>query len=188
MKKILLIVAAMLITASTASAVRYKGYGEINGGVFIPSDYYGVGGLAGISTSHGVEIIQGLFIGAGIDANYVTFTEPGHGRYSVEETDYSGNFAVFAEGRYNFLRTRRVSPFVGLRLGGGYEGVQEQGCLYFSPAVGITINLTKRFGLDASIGYSLWSGPDENSNGTYYNDYSRKGSFSGLAFRFGVHF
>ena len=58
-------IAAVLIAASSASAVRYKGYGELNGGVFIPSNYYGTGGLVGISTSHGVEIIQGLFVGGG---------------------------------------------------------------------------------------------------------------------------
>lgn len=184
MKKILFFIAAMLISASSASAVSYKGYGELNGGAFIPGNYYGTGGMFGISTSHGVEIIKGLFVGGGIDINYVTFTEPGSGRYSVDESDFAGNFAVFAEARYNFLRNHRVSPFVGMRLGGGYEGVEEQGCFYFSPAVGVTVNITKRFGLDASLGYSLWSGSDESEPG--YNDWCS--SFHGVCFRFGVHF
>lgn len=185
MKKILFMIAAVLIAASSASAVRYKGYGELNGGVFIPSDYYGTGGLVGISTSHGVEIIQGLFVGGGIDLNYVTFTEPTGGKYDYDESDYSANFAVFAEGRYNFLRTSRVSPFVGMRLGGGYEGVEEQGCFYFSPAVGVTINITKKFGLDASVGYSLWSGASDDSDDWRYG---HSASFNGISFRFGVHF
>lgn len=186
MKKILLLIAAVVMTTAAASAVRYKGYGELTGGAFIPSsDYYGMGGLAGISTSHGVEIIQGLFVGGGIDANLVTYTEPSGGRYSYEETDYTGNFAVFAEARYNFLRTRKVSPFIGTRIGGGYEGLQEMGCFYFSPAVGVTINLTKKFGLDASVGYSLWSGPsDEDDHDSKYFC----NTVNGIALRFGVHF
>ena len=190
MKKILLILTILLMGAGAATAqIRYKGYVETNGGVFIPGQYYGTGGMVGFSTSHGVELFKGLFVGAGIDANYVTFTEPGTGRHAVDEADYSGNFAVFAEGRYNFLRGRRVSPFVGLRIGGGYEGVEEQGCFYFSPAVGVTINITKRFGLDASVGYSLWSSRDthEDIDYTYrMPDYST--SFHGVAIRLGVHF
>ncbi len=186
MKKILLLIAAIVITASSASAIKYKGYGEVNGGAFIPGSYYGTGGMIGISTSHGVEIIDGLFAGAGIDANYVTYTEPGHGKYSVDESDYAGNFAIFAEARYNFLRKRRVSPFVGMRLGGGYEGVEEQGCFYFSPAVGVTINITKRFGLDASLAYSLWNGSDKDNDYGYNSDFSK--SFHGVSVRFGVHF
>lgn len=188
MKKILLILTILLIGASTVTAqVRYKGYVETNGGVFIPGNYYGTGGMVGISTSHGVELFQGLFVGLGIDGNYVTYTEPTNSRYHEDEADYAGNFAVFAEGRYNFLRSRRVSPFVGLRIGGGYEGVEEQGCFYFSPAVGVTINITKKFGLDASIGYSLWSGKGESDDDfSYYDDFSK--SFHGVAIRFGVHF
>ncbi len=183
-------IAAMFFMATSASAeLRYKGYVETNGGVFIPADYYGTGVMAGISTSHGVELIQGLFVGAGIDANYVTYTEPGQGRHSVDESDYSGNFAVFAEGRYNFLRKKRISPFVGLRLGGGYEGVEEDGCFYGSLAAGCTFNITKRFGLDVSLGYSIWSGSDSYKDEyDSYHETTWSRSFSGLALRVGVHF
>ena len=191
MKKILLILSVLLIGASAATAqIRYKGYVETNGGVFIPGSYYGTGGMAGISTSHGVELFQGLFVGAGFDLNYVTYTEPSSrgGSYG-DEADYSAELAFFAEGRYNFLRGRRVSPFVGLRLGGGYEGVEEQGCFYFSPAVGVTINITKRFGLDASVGYSLWAGSDSHDDFDYtLHEPEFSKSFHGVAIRFGVHF
>lgn len=190
MKKILLILTILLMGASAVTAqIRYKGYVETSGGAFIPSNYYGTGGMVGISTSHGVELFQGLFVGAGLDLNYVTFTEPSsRGSSYGDESDYSAELAFFAEGRYNFLRGRRVSPFVGMRIGGGYEGVEEQGCFYFSPAVGVTINITKRFGLDASLGYSLWSGKGEENDGkiSHYDDFSK--SFNGIALRFGVHF
>ena len=176
-------IAAAFITATSASAVRYKGFGELNGGTFIPSKYYSAGVLLGISTSHGVELFDGLFVGGGIDINYFTFTEPGESSYDFDESDYAGNFAIFAEGRYNFLR--KVSPFIGLRIGGGYEGVEEQGYFYFSPAAGVTINLTKKFGLDASLGYSLWSGPSIHDDDYRYGHSS---SFNGVSVRFGVHF
>jgi len=184
MKKILFLIAAVLMTAATASAVRYKGYGEINGGTFIPSsDYYGAGGLVGISTSHGVELFDALFLGGGLDANFVTYTEESnHGRYGTTESDYAGNVAIFAEARYNFLRGRKVSPFVGTRIGGGYDGFNEDGCFYFSPAVGVTINLTKKFGLDASVAYSLWNVATD-SNSPYMC-----GNLNGISIRFGVHF
>lgn len=178
-------IAAAFITATSASTVRYKGFGELNGGTFIPSKYYSAGVLLGISTSHGVELFDVLFVGGGIDINYFTFTERGESSYDFDESDYAGNFAIFAEGRYNFLRTRKVSPFIGLRIGGGYEGVEEQGCFYFSPAAGVTINLTKKFGLDASLGYSLWSGPSIHDDDYRYGQSS---SFNGVSVRFGVHF
>ena len=184
MKKILLVIAVAIIAATSAQAVRYKGFGEFNCGTFIPSEYYGAGVLVGISTSHGVELIDGLFVGAGVDINYVTFSEPENSSY-YNELDYAGNIAIFAEGRYSFLRKRKVSPFIGIRVGGGYEGVEEQGCFYFSPAAGVTINLTKKFGLDASLGYSLWTGSSKHDDDSRYG---HSASFNGVSVRFGVHF
>ena len=188
MKKLLLVFATLLISINSAFAISpsYKGYGELYSGYAIPSgDYYDGGVTYGISTSHGVTLIDGLFVGAGVDAAIAYYTEGYANRYGEKDTDYSGLFAVFAEGRYNILRTKRISPFVGLRLGGGFNGYDEVGSFYFSPAVGCTFNLTKKFGLDASIGYSLFtgSGQDEDS---YYNDYA--GNISCITVRVGIHF
>lgn len=184
MKKLILLLSLILATASSASAFdfKYKGYGELNGGAFFANQYYGSGGLFGISTSHGLVLMDGLFVGAGIDLNYITFSEPGY--YSYErDYDYGATFAVFAEGRYNFIHKRKVNPFVGLRIGGGYEGVQETGSFYFSPAVGVSINLTEKFGLDASLAYSLWtSSYDSDDPGKSAN------AFNGISVRVGVHF
>lgn len=177
MKKILFLIAAVLMTAATASAVRYKGYGEIIGGGVFPPSHYSNGGSFGFATSHGVEIIDGLFVGAGID-----------GTVAISDGGNDGSWLIvgFAEARYNFLRKSRISPFVGTRLGGGWEGYGENGCFYFSPSVGCTFNLTKRFGLDVSLGYSLYNSTEEYYS--RYGSYNEAVNIHGLSVRFGVHF
>ncbi len=188
MKKIIFVLATLLIGINSAFAISpaYKGYGELYSGYAIPSgDYYDGGFTYGVSTSHGVTLIDGLFVGLGVDAALAYYTEGYANRYGEKDSDYSGIFAVFAEGRYNILRSKRISPFVGLRLGGGFNGYDEVGSFYFSPAVGCTFNLTKRFGLDASIGYSLFTGSGQDE-GSYYNDYA--GNINCITFRVGIHF
>lgn len=188
MKKTILLLAALLVYINSALAISpsYKGFGELYSGYAIPTgDYYDGGVTYGLSTSHGVTLIDGLFVGVGIDAAIAYYSEGYANRYGEKDTDYSGLFAAFAEGRYNILRTKRISPFVGLRLGGGFNGYDEVGAFYFSPAVGCTFNLTKKFGLDASIGYSLFTGESQDSD-SYYNDYA--GNINCVTFRVGIHF
>lgn len=177
MKKIIMLIAAVVMTAMTASAVRYKGYGELTAGGMFPPSQYGSGASFGISTSHGVEIIDGLFAGGGIAGTFASYDEG---------DDYAGLVVAFAEVRYNFLRKSRISPFVGTRIGGGYEGYGENGCFYFSPAVGCTFNLTKRFGLDVSLGYSLYNNKEEIHD--RYGYYDEVCNIHGISVRFGVHF
>lgn len=189
MKKILLVLAGTLLCMGSVFAISpsYKGYGELYSGYAIPSgEYYDAGFTYGLSTSHGVTLMDGVFVGVGIDAAIAYYTEGQSNRYGVKETDYSGLFAAFAEGRYNILRTKRISPFVGLRIGGGFNGYDEVGGFYFSPAVGCTFNITKKFGLDASIGYSLLTGDNGKDEGYSYNDYA--GNINCITFRVGVHF
>lgn len=186
MKKLLFVFAILLIGINSAFAFSptYKGYGELYSGYAIPSgDYYDGGVTYGLSTSHGVTLIDGLFVGAGIDAAMAFYTE-GSGRY--KDSDYSALFAIFAEGRYNILRTKRFSPFVGLRLGGGFNGYDEVGSFYFSPAVGCTFNLTNKFGFDASLGYSLFTGSGWDEESPFGNDYA--GNINCITFRVGIHF
>ncbi|MDE6329140.1 MAG: hypothetical protein K2L83_00330 [Muribaculaceae bacterium] len=187
MKKLLSMLVVMLACVASASAISpsYKGYGELYTGYSIPAgDYYNGGGVFGVSTSHGVTLSEGLFVGLGLDAALSFYSEADpYSRY--DDSDYSGLFAIFAESRYNILPSKRISPFVGLRLGGGYNGYDEVGSFYFSPAIGCTFNLTEKFGLDASIGYSLYTGEGQDE-GSYYNDSA--GSINCITFRIGVHF
>ncbi len=189
MKKVMLVLAIALSAIFSANAIRptYKGYGELYTGYSIPGNtsYYSGGVNVGLATSHGVTLFDGLFVGAGFDANLSLYQEESGSRYDMEN-DYSGLFAVFAESRYNFLRKSKVSPFLGIRLGGGYNGYDEVGSFYFSPAVGCTINFTKKFGLDASVGYSLFTG--EKSDEDSFHGNTMAGNIHCITFRVGVHF
>ena len=188
MKRIVFALVALFLGITSASALSptYKGFGETYSGVGVPSgEGYGAGVVYGISTSHGVTLFPGLFVGAGIDAALGYYSEP-DGRYGTD-TDYAGFFAVFAEGRYNILRTKRISPFVSTRIGGGVNGMSESGSFYFRPAVGCTFNITKRFGLDASLAYTLFSGSKGEFNDYIYaNEYG--GSYNMITLCVGVHF
>lgn len=191
MKRILLLMAVVLLAVTSASAISpvYKGYGEFHSGYAVPSgEKYGGGIALGLSTSHGVTLFDGLFVGLGVDATLGYYTEPS-GKYDTY-TDYSGLFAIFTEGRYNILHAKRISPFVGLRLGGGFNGYGEVGAFYFSPAVGCTFNLTERFGLDVSMGYSLYTGKGDKDNSHYSSSYYSDafGAVNCISFRVGVHF
>lgn len=189
MKKVMLVLVAALFGIFSANAIHptYRGFGELYTGYSIPGndETYSGGVNIGLATSHGVNLIEGLFVGAGLDVNLSLYQEDSGYRHDLVN-DYAGLFAVFAESRYNFLRKNKVSPFVGVRIGGGYNGYDEMGSFYFSPAVGCTINFTKRFGLDASLGYSLFTGDDGWENNQYHKDYA--GDIHCITFRVGVHF
>lgn len=197
MKKKLLLLAGILLCVSSAFAITptYKGYVEQYVGIAMPqnTDFYNGGSCIGfLTTSHGVQLFDGLFVGAGIDFAMTTYQEcidhPGTSNY---DTDFSALFAVFAEGRYNFLPKKRISPFAGLRLGGGFNGYDEVGAFYFSPAVGCTFNLTKRFGLDVSLAYSVFTGDKVKEYVDWRDDYvitGHAGNINCLCLRFGLHF
>ncbi len=186
MKKIFAILVAVCCI-STASAVSYKGYVDTYVGYAAPSE--GDGGVNyGLSTSHGIQIIDGLFAGMGVDLSVATFSkdvEVGSGRYATNTTEVDAKFlgAGFAECRYNFLRKKRISPFVGTRIGGGYNGYAEEPAFYFNPSVGCTFNFTKKFGLDVGLGYTLY-------NSTRYTEDDEAESFAVncVTLKVGIHF
>ncbi len=192
MKKILLILTILLIGASTVTAqVRYKGYVDLQGGVMVPpgdSDHE-TGPSFGISTSHGVELFGGLFLGAGLDItghfyNYDVYNS------DETETDAGAFINVFADVRYNFLRGRKVSPFVGTRIGGGWQSYDEAGVFLFNPSVGVTFNFTKRFGLDVGLNYKLnnTTTDDYIGSGRYRTEVKENCSYHNIAISVGVHF
>lgn len=191
MKKILLILTILLIGAGTVTAqVRYKGYVDLQGGVMVPpgnSDYE-TGPSFGISTSHGVELFGGLFLGAGLDITGCFYSYDGYSGES--ETDAGAFINVFADVRYNFLRGRKVSPFVGTRIGGGWQSFDEAGVFLFNPSVGVTFNFTKRFGLDVGLNYKLnnTTTDDYIGSGRYRTEVKENCSYHNIAISVGVHF
>lgn len=188
MKRFIFTLVAVVLGITSASALSptYKGFGETYSGWGVPvGDGFGAGVVYGLSTSHGVTLIPGLFVGGGVDFTLGYYSVP-ENRYRTD-TECSGFFAVFTEGRYNILRTKRISPFVSTRIGGGYNGMCESGSFYFRPAAGCTFNLTKRFGFDASLAYTLYSGNRGDYNSYYYTD-EYGGNYNMITLCVGVHF
>ncbi len=128
MKKILPLIIAIIFGVSLARAFspQYKGFADM---------YTGISSLAGMSTSHGLVIMDGLFVGAG-------------GDIALSPEHYTNPMVLFAEGRYKFMN---------LRAGGGLGFYDNDGCYYISQGGGCSFDLTEKFGLDASITTSLYN-------------------------------
>lgn len=185
MKKILVLLAYSLISIHSAFAISpsYRGYVETGTGYagITNDEHMGGGMLWNISTTHGFDILDGLFVGLGVDITIPTFKEYESGKH--EDYMFTTQFyaALFAEGRYHILRDNKFQPFIGMRIGGGYNGNSQVGTFYLSPALGCSFNLTEKFGFDASLGYSLFTGD-------VYNEDLGRSNTNCITFRLGVHF
>ncbi len=188
MKRILLAALIMIAGVLTVSAVRYRGFAEVNYGICAPSKYYGSGLELGFATSHGVELDSGIFVGLGFDWLL--------GEYGEPNSSHNGGVVyenMFVEGRYSFSPLKKFSPYVGLRFGaglGGYEDYQFTLAPYVSPAVGCSFNFARKCGMDVGIGY-VFNGTkneavkmDEFFNSTRYI----KVATSFIQLRIGLHF
>ena len=154
MKKIFITIFLIITGVCSASAVRYQGFIEGVAGVYLPSRIFNDGPEIGFSTSHGLEIIPGLFAGVGADVLFGNYDFPDDMKYrGAEPRDAYIN--VFVEGRYRILPLKKISPFVGMRLGAGYGDCYKGSRIfpYLSPALGGSFNFTRKFGMDVSIGY-----------------------------------
>lgn len=172
MKKIILTLVALVI-ATTASAVRYQGFVESTFGANFPSKYFGDGVTVGVNTSHGAEIINGLFVGGGTDFSLISYED-------YNDTKVAGAVTFYGDVRYRFLKTK-ISPFAGVKIGGGYEGINQSSCFYFSPQAGCSFNFTGKFGLDVSVAYKFYGcNPDRA--------YFYCNSMNGISLGVGLHF
>ncbi len=167
MKKLFAILFAVCCISS-ASAVSYKGYVDTSTGLVVSTDE-DLCSLWGVSTSHGIQIIDGLFVGAGLELALASEID------DYEDVYFLG--AMFSEARYNFLRKKKVSPFVGLRLGAGYDAICEDFAFYTCPLMaGCTFNFTKKFGLDVGLQWNVYTcdaGDDQSHS---------------IAIKLGIHF
>lgn len=176
MKKLILILAvAACCTVAAEAKVRYKGYVESSLG--FTTAPRGGAQVGYFSTSHGINIIDGLFVGLGAEISTVDYFTAIAAR--LDDPMYSEQLSAFAECRYSFLRTKKVSPYVAIRqgFGGGYTEYLNEAVLgnfgsYLNlTLIGITVNVTRRFGFDAGL----------NVCETAY-------VFSGMNISLGVHF
>lgn len=179
MKKSIVLLLVVLSTAVSAMGqlnIHYKGYAELSDGVLIPAGDAGreVGVSVGLSTSHGVQLFNSLFVGGGIEVTGEQYYD-----------DFKCIGVGFFDARYNFRKGQKIQPFVGARIGGGYQSLSELSCFYFSPSSGVSFNIREKFGLDATLAYKLYRSVDTD---TYFYESKYNYLYNGITLSVGIHF
>lgn len=111
----------------------YKGFFDF--GYTIGVGDFGEGRVA-LSSTHGVQIIPHLFVGAGVGFNYY-------------HESALWNMPFYADVRSNFLKGK-VTPFVDFRI--GYSAGNVAG-FYMSPTIGCDFGFGKKSGFSIALGY-----------------------------------
>ena len=128
----------------------YRGFLEWSNNVRSYKTYYGkfTDYYTGVSTSHGYQINQWIYTGAG-----VVF------EYCKKEEDYI--FAPFLDIRGD-MKFDKFTPFVDARIGynftqrgDGLNITSKNGGIYFSPKVGYRFNWGKKMGVNIGLGLTL---------------------------------
>lgn len=197
MKKIILLLTFVLTIATTAIGQvnpQYKGYVDFSGGILFPGGAADgeTGESIGLSTSHGVQLFNSLFLGMGVDLTGSVYArEYRSGKYSYDtELEWGFLGSAFFDVRYNFLKDKKVTPFVGTRIGGGYQSYEEEPLVYFSPSAGVSFNFTQKFGLDVFLSYKLYSTSVESDEWNYETEkyYIDSYNYHGINLCVGIHF
>lgn len=147
MKKYLLLLILAIIGLQPVSAQSYRGFADIEGGYTFNLE----GALIGVTTTHGLQLAQKFFIGAGTGI----LTDAGSGG---SQSDISIVIPLYADFRFDFFNGKKVSPFVDLKVGYTADitsadfGVSSG--LYLKPTIGFRIRLTERTGINIGLAYS----------------------------------
>ncbi len=173
MKKLLFLIAWVLLSSSTASAIYFDDDGISQGyrGFADFSYTLGIGDWGknhdrvGIMTSHGYQIAPQFFAGIGVGYNYY-----------FNSHDEASSLPVFVHFRSDLLENE-ITPYVDLRV--GYSFLDIKG-FYINPSVGCRFELNDNLGLNVGIGYTM-----QQAEFIYY---SEKKNCGGLDFRFGIDF
>jgi len=137
---------------------------------------FGKNTFGGFNTTHGYQINPNFFVGAGagIIINY-------------DKTDVIG-VPIYGDVRYTMLKSK-VTPFVEAKC--GYSVADVEG-FYVSPALGVDIGFTEKFGLYVCLAYEHYSIEKTTYsyyNGSYYGYSSYKTKdLNTMALRVGIHF
>ncbi|MDE5791495.1 MAG: hypothetical protein K2H96_09755 [Muribaculaceae bacterium] len=108
------------------------------GGEGISGSYHESFFFTGASTSHGYQIDQMFFVGAGLGMEY-------------NQTWDIWLVPLFAQGRLD-LQLGKFTPYADLRLG---YNLSQGGGVYFSPTVGYHFNWGRKMGVNVGLGLSL---------------------------------
>ncbi|MDE6339884.1 MAG: hypothetical protein K2K97_08890 [Muribaculaceae bacterium] len=192
MKRIIVLIfllACILPVSAREPRRGYRGFIDIDMGVGLLKEYGEDKDddfkfplfAAGISTSHGFQINNNWFAGAGFMLQpYLNF--------------FGGNFPIFAEGRFD-KKWGNFTPFADARLGYILDDGSGGG-VYFSPTVGIRINFGKKVNLNVGMGMSLRSSAytereyyyDPDAAVTVSNQHTDFYNRTMFTFRFGIDF
>lgn len=161
MKKILLLIAAMAVLPFTASALQpqrgYRGFVDWSNSAKFDMGFLSIENepgddteiFTGISTSHGYQFNNWLYVGGGAGFEYNL-------DWKAYENEYDENacyiIPIFAEGRLD-AKWGRFTPYFSARLG---ANVANHGGVYFSPTVGYRFNWGRSSAINLSLGMTLF--------------------------------
>ena len=165
MKKIILSFVALCLMCVNANARDYRTSGYMGFVEDATVTDFNKNTFGGINTTHGYQINQHFFVGAGagIMVNY-------------KKTDIIG-VPIYGDFRYTILKSK-VTPFFEAKC--GYSVADIKG-FYVSPTLGVDIAFTEKFGLYAALAY-------ENYGKAKTKTYGKGRSLSTMAVRVGIHF
>ena len=174
-----LVALSLVFVTANARDYRTSGYmGFVEESTITDFDnFYG-----GINTTHGYQFNQHMFAGAG--AGIIM---------SYDNTSTVG-VPIYADFRYTMLKSK-VTPFLEGKIG---YAAADIGGFYASPAIGVDIAFTEKFGLYVGLAYEHYDGK-EKSGGSYsysysyyygysYKSWTKKKSFDTMSLRVGIHF
>lgn len=154
MKKFLLALILSVATLQPVSAQSYRGFADIEAGIIISSSGWIKDPIIGITTTHGVQLAEMFFIGAGT---------------GILTNIHSAAMPLFCDLRFDWFSGKKVSPFIDLKTGytlkitdAIYDNIDSG--LYLNPTIGCRIRLNNRTGINIGLSYNSvrcddWSSP-----------------------------
>lgn len=175
-----------------AKARSYRGFVDFNigyglkGNLGYEADNASVTGIGsgltfGFSTTHGYQINQAIFVGAGVGVygDMVRSTVEAGSHQGIHSKLYAATIPVYADFRWDWDIRRNCNPFFDLRA--GYQFVrannplgntfytsnafthsslalagQDTGCLYLKPTIGFRYSLSDTEGLNFGFSYDIF--------------------------------
>lgn len=141
MKKFLLILILSVATLQPVSAQSYRGFADIEGGIFSCFDGYINDPIIGLTTTHGVQLAEKFFIGAGT---------------GILTDIHFAAMPLYTDFRFDFFNGKKVNPFVDLKAGYALTITHfDDSGLYLNPTVGVRIRLTERMGINIGLSFPI---------------------------------
>ncbi len=148
MKKFLLALILSVATLQPVSAQSYRGFADIEGGILMGP--YSNDPFIGLTTSHGIQLVEKFFIGAGTGILTNTNNEV---------------MPIFCDLRFDWWTGKKASPFIDLKAGytlliithSDYAiGEDLDNGLYLNPTVGCRIRLNEKIGINIGLAYNTY--------------------------------